>query len=42
MGLVGWIVIGVVVLLLLYAIGLYNRLVRLRALTKEGFSGITV
>ncbi|WP_114227945.1 MULTISPECIES: LemA family protein [Sphingomonas] len=42
MGLVGWIVIGVVVLLLLYAVGLYNRLVRLRALTKEGFSGITV
>lgn len=42
MGLVGWIVIGIVVLLLLYAVGLYNRLVRLRALTKEGFSGITV
>jgi len=38
----GWIVLGVVVLLLLYAIGLYNRLVRLRALVKEGFSGITV
>ena len=42
MGLVGWVVIGIVVLLLLYAIGLYNRLVRLRALVKEGFSGITV
>ena len=42
MGLVEWIVIGVAVLLLLYVIGLYNRLVRLRALTKEGFSGITV
>ena len=39
---IGWIVLGVVVLLLLYAIGLYNRLVRLRALVKEGFSGITV
>jgi LemA protein len=39
---VGWIVLGVVVLLLLMAIGLYNRLVRLRALVKEGFSGITV
>ena len=42
MGLVGWIVIGIVVLVLLYAIILYNRLVRLRALVKEGFSGITV
>jgi LemA protein len=39
---IGWIVLGVVVLLLLMAIGLYNRLVRLRALVKEGFSGITV
>jgi len=42
MGMVGWILLGVVVLLLLMAIGLYNRLVRLRALVKEGFSGITV
>jgi LemA protein len=39
---IGWIALGVVVLLLLMAIGLYNRLVRLRALVKEGFSGITV
>ena len=39
---ISWIVLGVVVLLLLLAIGLYNRLVRLRALVKEGFSGITV
>jgi len=39
---VGWIVLGVVALALLYAIGIYNRLVRLRALVKEGFSGITV
>ena len=39
---VGWIVLGVVVLTLLYVIGIYNRLVRLRALVKEGFSGITV
>jgi LemA protein len=39
---IGWIVLGVVVLLLLFAIGLYNRLVRLRALVKEAFSGITV
>jgi LemA protein len=39
---IGWIVLGVLVLLLLYAVGLYNRLVRLRALVREGFSGITV
>jgi LemA protein len=39
---IGWILLGVVVLLLLMAVGLYNRLVRLRALVKEGFSGITV
>ena len=39
---VGWIVVGVIVLLLLYAVGVFNRLVRLRALVKEGFSGITV
>src|SRR5437870_11049223 len=38
----GWIIIAAGVLLLLYGIGLYNRLVRLRALVKEGFSGITV
>ena len=42
MGLTGWIVLGVVVLVLLYIMGVYNRLVRLRALVKEGFSGITV
>ena len=42
MGMIGWIILGVVVLLLLYASGIYNRLVRLRALVKEGFSGITV
>ena len=39
---IGWIILGVVVLLLLYAIVIYNRLVRLRALVKEAFSGITV
>ena len=38
----GWIILGVIVLALLYFIGIYNRLVRLRALVKEGFSGITV
>ena len=42
MGLVGWIIIAAVVLLLLYAVGIYNKLVRLRALVREGFSGITV
>jgi len=42
MGLSGWIFIGVLVLLALWAIGIYNVLVRLRALVKEGFSGITV
>jgi LemA protein len=39
---IGWIVLGVIVLILLYAVAIYNRLVRLRALVKEGFSGITV
>jgi LemA protein len=39
---IGWIVLGVVVLVLLYLIAIYNRLVRLRALVKEAFSGITV
>jgi LemA protein len=39
---IGWIVLGVIVLALLYLIATYNRLVRLRALVKEGFSGITV
>ena len=42
MGMIGWIVIAVVVLLIVLAIGIYNRLVRLRALVKEAFSGITV
>jgi LemA protein len=42
MGMLGWIVLGVVVVALLYVMGIYNRLVRLRALVKEGFSGITV
>ena len=39
---IGWVVLGLVVLVLLYFIATYNRLVRLRALVKEGFSGITV
>src|SRR5689334_15422354 len=42
MGLTGWVLLGVVALLIFYVIALYNRLVRLRALAKEGFSGITV
>jgi LemA protein len=37
-----WIVLGLIVLVLLSLIAMYNRLVRLRALVKEGFSGITV
>jgi LemA protein len=39
---IGWIVLGLIVLVLLSLIAMYNRLVRLRALVKEGFSGITV
>ncbi|MEJ7775944.1 MAG: LemA family protein [Sphingomicrobium sp.] len=38
----GWIIIAAVILLLLYVIGVYNQLVRLRALVREAFSGITV
>ncbi len=37
-----WIILGVVVLALVYGVAIYNRLVRLRALVREGFSGITV
>jgi LemA protein len=37
-----WIIIGIIVATLLFVIVLYNRLVSLRALVKEGFSGITV
>ena len=39
---IGWILLGIVVVALLYAVMVYNRLVRLRALVREGFSGITV
>ena len=42
MGMFGWIILGVIVLGLLALMAIYNRLVRLRALVKEGFSGITV
>lgn len=39
---IGWILLGIAVVAVLYAIVVYNRLVRLRALVREGFSGITV
>jgi len=42
MGLGGWILIAVVAAILIYVIAVYNGLVRLRALAREGFSGITV
>ena len=42
MGIIGWIILGVVVLALVYGVAVYNRLVRLRALVREAFSGITV
>jgi LemA protein len=42
MGLAGWIILGVIALLLLYVVSVYNRLVRMRALVREAFSGITV
>lgn len=38
----GIVLVAVLVVLALWAIAIYNRLVRLRALVKEGFSGITV
>lgn len=37
-----FIVLGLVVLVLLWGVAIYNGLVRLRALVKEGFSGINV
>ena len=36
------VIAGLVVLFLLWGVAIYNGLVRLRALVKEGFSGITV
>ena len=42
MGVIGWVVIAILVLVAVYAVAVYNRLVRLRALAREGFSGITV
>jgi len=37
-----WIVIGVLALIGLYAIVVFNRLIRGRNLVREGFSGIDV
>jgi LemA protein len=42
MGFAGWIILAAIVVLLMLVVGIYNRLVKLRALVKEGFSGITV
>jgi len=42
MGIFGWVILAAVVVLLMLIIAIYNRLVRLRALVKEAFSGITV
>jgi len=40
---IAWAVIGgIIVIILLWGVAIYNGLVRLRALVKEGFSGITV
>lgn len=39
---IGYILLGIAIVVLLYAIVVYNRLVRLRALAREGVSGITV
>ena len=38
----GIVLVAVLVLLAVWGVAIYNRLVRLRALVKEGFSGITV
>src|SRR5262245_5120141 len=38
----GWIIIAIVVAVAIYAIAIYNRLVRLRNMVREGFSGIDV
>jgi LemA protein len=42
MGILGWIILAGLVLLLVLGVSIYNKLVRLRALVKEGFSGILV
>ena len=42
MGIAEWVMLAILVAVLAYAVVIYNRLVRLRALVREGFSGITV
>ena len=42
MDIMGWLILGAIVVVLFLGIAIYNRLVRLRALAKEAFSGITV
>jgi len=42
MSLGGWIAVAVVVVIAIWGIAIYNRLVRRRALVREGWSGITV
>src|SRR5262249_60394176 len=37
-----WIIIGILLAILLYAVAVYNRLVRQRNLVREGWSGIDV
>ena len=38
MSMTGWIIIGVIVLLLLFAVAIYNRLVRLRSDANAAFA----
>jgi LemA protein len=42
MGLLVWIILALIIAALVLVVAIYNRLVRLRALVKEAFSGITV
>ena len=37
-----WVILGLIALVVVVFVGLYNRLVALRALVREAFSGITV
>lgn len=37
-----WIILGIAIVAVIYLIAIYNRLVRLRALVREAWSGITV
>lgn len=42
MGITGWIIFAAIGLVAIYGVAVYNRLVSLRALVREAFSGITV